>query len=165
MAFETSSIPRAIDGLVAMCQAVTGTGGLLDGVTIVDGPAVTQPSEQVLLYIGDSPISGGAGAFGTQDFITLPARERDESYSIYCTAYSRSGDTLIKPERDRAFAVMAAVEKLVRPGYSGSDITLGGAVSWCSVSGRIMYAPGQSQSGAVVRLTFEVVCRERLSGS
>lgn len=165
MAFESSSIPRAIDGLVALCNAQTGTGGLLDGVTVVDGPTVAAPSEQVLLYVGESPLQGGAGAFGTQDFVTLPARERDESYSIYCTAYSRSGDTAIKPERDRAFAVMAAVEKLVRPTYPGSDITLGGAVSWCSVSGRITYFPGQSTSGAVVRLTWEVVCRERLSGS
>jgi hypothetical protein len=148
-----------------MCTAATGTGGLLDGVTVLDGPSVTAPSEQVLLYIGDSPVTGGAGAFGTQDFVTMPARERDETYSIFCTAYSRSGDTVIKPERDRAFAVMAAVESLVRPGVPGSDITLGGTVQWCSVSGRITYSPGQSQSGAVVRLTFEVVCRERLSGS
>lgn len=165
MAFESSSIPRAIDGLVALCEAQTGTGGLLDGVTVVDGPSVTTPSEQLLLYIGDTPVTGGAGAFGSQDFVTLPARERDEAYSIYCTAYSRSGDTAIKTERDRAFAIMAVVEKLVRPGFAGSDITLGGAVQWCSVSGRITYFPGQSSSGAVVRLTWEVVCRERLSGS
>lgn len=165
MAFESSSIPRAIDGLVALCTAASGTGGLLDGVTIVDGPSVTAPSDQLLLYIADTPVSGGAGVFGTQDFATMPARERDETYSILCTAYARSGDTVMKTERDRAFGVMAAVEKLVRPGYPGSDITLGGAVQWCSVSGRILYGPGQSQSGAVVRLTFEVVCRERLSGS
>lgn len=165
MALESSSIPRAIDGLLALCTAQAGTGGLLDGVTIVDGPPITPPSEQVLLFIGESPVAGGAGAFGTQDFVTLPARERDETYSIYCTAYSRSGDTAIKPERDRAFAVMAAVEKLVRPTYPGSDITLGGAVMWCSVSGRITYFPAQSSSGAVVRLTWEVICRERLSGS
>lgn len=165
MAFESSSIPRALDGLVALCTAQTGTGGLLDGVTVVDGPSVAPPSEQVLLFIGDSPVNGGAGAFGTQDFVGFPARERDESYSLYCTAYSRSGDTVIKPERDRAFAIMAAVEKLVRPGYVGADITLGGAVQWCSVSGRISYFPAQTSSGAVVRLTWEVVCRERLSGS
>jgi hypothetical protein len=165
VAFETSAIPRAIDGLVALCQAQTSTGGLLDGVTIVDGPSLGQPYEELLLYIADSPVTGAAGALGTQEFVTMPARERDESFSIYCTAYSRTGATMIKPQRDRAFATMAAVESLVRPGYPGSDITLGGAVSWCSVSGRIAYTPAQSENGAVVRLAFEVVCRERLSGS
>jgi hypothetical protein len=150
---------------MALCLAQTGSNGLLYGVTIVDGPPIGNPSDQLLLFVGDSPTSGAPGALGTQDFAGMPARERDESFSVYCTAYARSGDTALKPERDRAFSIMGAVERLVRPSYPGSDITLGGAVSWCSVSGRIAYTPGQSENGAIVRLAFEVICRERLSGS
>lgn len=165
MPFESSSIPRAIDGLVAMCRDAAVPSGLLDGVTIEDGPSVGDPSDQLLLYVADTPTAGAVGALGTQAFASMPGRERDETYSIYCTAYSRSGDTALKPERDRAFAIMAAVEKLLRPGFVGSDLTLGGAVVWCSVSGRIAYTPGQSESGAIVRLDFEIACRARLSGA
>lgn len=166
MPFEASAIPRAIDGLVAMCNARAVTGGTLDGVEIYDGYPVTMPSGEMYLEIATTPDTGNAPAVdGTQDFASIPGREKDEQFNIYCAAYARSGDTDLKVERDRAFSIMRAVEAMVRPREPGSDHTLGGAVRWCQVSGRINYTPLQAQEGCAVRVEFEVMCVERLDGS
>ena len=165
MVAETSSVPAAIDGLLALCRGVAITGGALEGVAIYDGSPVTRPSEERYLEIAMPTADGEPAVEGTQEFVTMPGRERDESFSILCGAFSRSGNNVIQDERNRAYAIVAAVERLVRPRESGSDITLGGAVLWCSVTGRITYTPLQTTEGAAVRVQFEIQCRSRLSGS
>lgn len=166
MPFEASAIPRAIDGLVAMCNAQAVVGGTLDGVEIYDGYPITLPSGETYLEIATTPDAGnGPAVDGTQDFVSIPGREKDEQFNIYCAAYSRSGNNDVKIERDRAFAIVRAVEAMVRPREPGSDVTLGGAVRWCNVSGRIAYSPLQAQEGCAVRVEFEIVCHERLDGS
>jgi len=165
MVAETSAVPAAIDGLIALCTSVAITGGALDGVVIYDGSPITRSSDERYLDIAMPTADGEPAVEGTQSFITMPARERDESFSILCGAYARSGNNDIQVERNRAYAIVAAVERLVRPREPGSDITLGGAVLWCSVTGRITYTPLQTADGAGVRVQFEVQCRARLSGS
>lgn len=165
MVWESSSIPRAIDNLITMANALTVSGGALEGVEICDGLPLTQPSSEQYLCIGMPTIDGQPASEGTQEFITMPARERDETYSLFSAAFSRSGGTDVKVERDRAFAQVRAIEGLLRPLVAGSDITIGGAVSWASVSGRITYTPLQTVNGALVQVYFEIVCRNRLSGN
>jgi hypothetical protein len=161
MTAETSAGPAAIDGLLALC---TGAASLT-GVTIYDGSPVARSSDELFLEIAVPSADGLPAVEGTQEFVTMPGRERDESFTILCGAYSRSGDTDIKAERDRAYGILAAVERLIRPRESGSDITLGGAVLWSSVTGRITYTPLQTTDGAGVRVMFQIACRARLSGS
>lgn len=159
---DTSAIPAAIDGLVALCTGQVAPGGLLERVIVFDGPPFTKPSEQQLLFIGDTP-DDLSSVSGTQDFAHIGARQRDEDFSIYCTAVSRSGGTDMKVERDRAFRMKGAVEKLLRPGFPGADITLGGAVMWAHVSGEITLSQITDPNGAMARLGFHVVCRARLT--
>ena len=165
MAAETSAVPAAIDGLIAMCNALTGAGGALEGVAIYDGSPVTRSSEERYIEIATPAGDGEPAVEGTQSFVTMPGRERDEVFSILCGAYARSGNTDIQVERNRAYVIVAAIERLVRPREAGSDITLGGAVLWCSVTGRITYTPLQTTDGAAVRVQFEIQCQARLSGS
>lgn len=166
MAFESSSIPYAIEGLYDLCQGME-----VDGipVEVIDGPAGAhnQPSSQCVLVIGGYIQIDQGGLFvlrGGQSFAGFPARERDERYDIFMTAISRSGDADIRAERRRAFKIMGEVERLIRPHQPGSDHTLGGAVLYSQIGNNITYEPVIMDSGAVVRVSFEVACRARLEG-
>lgn len=160
---ESSAIPRAIDGLLALVQAEAGTGGTLEGWLVHDGPMPTMPSAKKVLVIGGTPDGGEPAVDGSQEWATMPGRERNESFSIVCTSLAWSGSTEIKPLRDAAFAGVAAVEQLLRPGITGSDVTLGGSVRFAGVSGPTLYDPMQTSRGAIVRVFFQIECRERLS--
>lgn len=162
MVAETSKQAAMIDGFIALCQGITVDGM---AVTIRDGPFLEPPSDELLLIVGDVPPTGGAAVEGTQEFVTFPGRERQESMELYCSIIARAGDTTIKIQRDRAFTILAAVERLVRPREAGSDVTLGDSVDWSEITGRIAYMPAQTSGGAVVKLGFEVHSKVRLSGS
>jgi hypothetical protein len=162
----TSAIPDALGGLLALCNGSTGTGEALDGVTVYDGPPLESPSEELSLYIGHDEERGRAagdiyGVEGTQEFLAMGG-DRNESFAIRCAASARSGDTNIKVERDRAFAVMAAVESLIRLHVSGADITLGGSVLVSSIGGDIKLMQLQTVNGAFAKVTFYVQCLARI---
>lgn len=158
----TSVIAAALDGLLELCRNAAVEGGTLAGVVVVDGPPVGEPSDPLLLFIGDTPDDESPGVIGTQEFASLGGNAKDETFSIYCTAVSRSGDTVIKAERDLAFGIVAAVEQLLRQGVAGADPRLGGAVLWSGVGGDVQYTPLQLTKGAYVEVGFNVVCRARI---
>jgi hypothetical protein len=163
--FESSAIPAAIDALVGMCTDQTVVGGTLEGITVYDGWYVIAPSDETFLSIAVPADVGAAGVDGTQDWITMPGREKDEHFSIFCEAVSRSGNKVMKAERDRAFGMVAAVERMIRPGVPNSDVELRGTVQWAQVTGRIAFTPLQTSDGAAARVQFEVACRARLSAA
>lgn len=165
MVWESSSVPYALDALVAQATALTVPGGSLEGVDICEGLPVNQPSNERYLCIGMPTVDGQPAVEGTQEFVSIPGRERDENYSIFCAAFARSGGQSVKYERDRAFAIQRAVEGMLRPLVAGGDITLGGTVSWAHVTGRITYTPLQTKTGCLVQVYFEISVRNRLSGN
>ncbi len=149
-----------------MCAAATGTGQPLDGVTVYDGPPLESPSEERSLYIGYDEERGSTagdiyGVEGTQEFLAM-AGDRKETFAIRCAATARSGDTVMKTERDRAFGIVAAVENLIRLHVTGSDITLGGSVLVSSIGGDIKLIQLQTTAGAYVKCTFYVQCLARI---
>lgn len=160
----TSVVPAVIDYLVAQARAA------LPGVTVFDGP---QPAESwkaipQILWIGaDAMNAAGLGAEASQDWPVLGdfGRTRDESGTITCTCRHWGGDTAIKPHRDGAASIIAAVELLLRglPGEGGpGDITMGGLVMWAGVDGPMQWYPRQKPNGAEVACMFRVVYRARL---
>ncbi|MBP2325329.1 hypothetical protein JOF56_005714 [Kibdelosporangium banguiense] len=159
---DVSRIPAAIDGLLALCTTAAKPGGPLHRVHVYDGPPVTDLADHRMLFIGDTPDNLESVA-GTQTFADLGAGQRAETFAITCTAVARSGDTTMKARRDSAYAIMAAVERLLRPGEPGADITLGGAVLWAHVSGDIALSQLQYAKGSLAKLTFAVTCRARLT--
>ncbi|ROP36285.1 hypothetical protein [Saccharothrix texasensis] len=157
-----SRIPAALDALVALCQGATATGGVLAGVQVVDGPPVVEPTEQLVLYIGDTPDDDSPGAVGAQNWVNLGGSDADEAFTIYCTALARSGDTGIKAKRDRAFGIYDGVAQLLRLGAPGADPRLGGSVLWARTGGEESYLPMQTDKGALVEVGFHVVCQARI---
>lgn len=153
----TSSIPAAVAALVSACQAAPA----LSGVKIFDGPRVTDNDlvNPDRLYVGDS-VDAEPAVVGEQDFAQLGGQTRDETFSIVLTAEAWKGDPDMAARRSRAFAMMAAVENLLRP--PAGDMTLAGTVLWAHVAGGIAVDQTQSDRGSVCSVTFRVACRARI---
>lgn len=156
---ESSSIPAALDGLISLCRASSS----LSTVRISDGPLPQRPSEKQILIVGGSDTGDDPGVEGSQSFASLPGRERDEEFSILCTALTWSGDTNVKLLRDQAFNIIRSVEELLRPGVPGASPTLNGSVSWAGMGGPVVYSPIYTDAGSIVRVYFQIDCRQRLS--
>jgi hypothetical protein len=159
----TSALFGAIDGLLAMCNAQTGAGGLLENVLVVDGPFVVESelSDADILVIGDTP-DDDPTATSQQDFGPYGRGARDEQIQIVCTASSTGGEPDMKPRRDRVKAILAAVEKLVRQNaVPTSDPSLGGSVLWCRITEQRLLQL-QTEYGAEAEMTFTVAARARL---
>lgn len=161
---STSRIPTAIDGLLALCNAQTGTGGTLAAVRVYDGPPVIAPDDELQLYIGydeERATSETPSVEGTQVWQTMGGA-RSEDFSILCCVIARSGNTVIKTERDRAYVVLAAVENLIRLNVVGADHTLGGSVLTSHIAGAEKLLQLQTTDGAYVKVTFHVECIARI---
>lgn len=90
-----STVPTAIDALVALAKQVT------TGVQVLDGPPVT--TENDYLAIG---FTGQDGALDVENDITATAASGEsaqESYTIQCQASSWTGDDSPKKTRDRVY--------------------------------------------------------------
>lgn len=160
MTVQTSAIPATITALVAGCQALTDSGESLAGVTVVDGPRVAADSDKDRLFIGYDPDSDTV-AEGSQEVVGHPGRSRDEQFTITCLAEAWTGDTDVAARRARAFAILAAVEALVRP--TAGNHTLGvTSLLWAQVTGSERVQQKQTSTGVTVGVVFTVVCRARL---
>lgn len=161
MEASTSRIPAAIDALVTALSAAIGST-----TNVVDGPplawdAVGAPGDAVSdsswLFVGASP-DGDEGAAGDQDFNAAGAVSRDETFVIFCTAYTFGGDLIVKTRRDDAFALVGQVEQVCR-----SDPSLGGAVLYSRMSGVTSYRPTQGEYGSDCTVVCTIAARAYLS--
>ena len=186
----TEITPYVIDYLVAQAQASPYLGAANPAVTIFDGPPPT--SNQLVmspsgltqrLWIGADAVQVAAGqlsdaATAEQGFAFLDnARTRDDQVDIDCAAECGSGDSVMASARGAggldgsgAFAVMAAVEVMLRGGPNPSaaiagpgDSTMGGLVQWSEVVAPISLKQVQRQSGAWAIVGFKVSAFVRLT--
>jgi hypothetical protein len=156
----TTRIGAAIDALLALCRAAPG----LAGVVIFDGPRVPHNARVTPagLYLGARAVDDPA-AEGDQDFAHLGARARDETFAIACTAEAFSGDTDMKVRRDRALALLAEVENLLRPTDTNPRAyTISEAVLYAHVAGGTRLVQRQTGNGAIASITFHITCRARI---
>lgn len=158
----TSSIPGAMDYLVQAATKALGTG-----VQVMDGPPITgtELTASDRLWIGYSPLAPDLpAATGDQQFATLGARSRDETYAVLCAIEQWSGDPTMQALRDGAFALLATVETLLRgTGGNPGDTTLGGAVLYSQIAGGIEVMPTEDTTGAGLGIQFHIQCRARLT--
>lgn len=118
MAGWASTLPGTIDALV---DAFTGAAGLA-GVAVSDGPALVDVSLTDLVTVGYSDNADMAATAQTsaEGFGGSPNRE---SYDVYCSTSSFTGDDDQRVTRDRALALYAAACDAIL-----ADPTLGGTV-------------------------------------
>lgn len=145
---SSSSIPRAIDGLISILHA----DKTMSAVAIIDGqPTTDLPGDYIAIgYADDSSTS----ITGTQDPIALGNLRREEKYTISCEVSSWVGTTVMKTARDRAFAILANVERIVR-----ADGTLNGSVIFADFGSALNVTQIQTQQGAVVTITFDIAIK------
>lgn len=142
----TSTIPAAIDGLIAVLSASSS----LSGIKIFDGqPTIDTPKDFVAVAFTDE----GQAVSGRQEPAGLGNLRRSETYEITCMVSAWNGSTVTKKVRDRAFALFAAVETAIRAGG-----TLNGSVTFADIA-QIGVAQYQTEQGAVVDITFTVAVK------
>lgn len=173
----TDKIPDVISYLLAQSAANPALGSATPPVTIIDGQPATQDVLAVngtgltqWLWIGSTGLvpSGqpDQAASSQQGFAFLDqARTRDNDLDIACAAEATAGSSVMAEARNGAFAVMAAVEVMLRgsPPFGPGDASMGGLVMWSEVVGPIDLEQEQTQAGANARVRFRVTATVRLT--
>lgn len=152
---STSRIHAAIVALTAACVADATLVGR--GTYVSDGAPVSADAASEVLVIGGSPVETDTLAGeGTQswrsDGGTSAARDGEES--ILCYVAAATGDVDVATTRAAAFAVLAAVESLLRANYT---LGLAGVLS-VEVT-RVSYQLEQYADGTRVVVPFTVTVR------
>jgi hypothetical protein len=176
----TEQIPAVITYLLEESASSPLLGAASPPVIILDGPPPTDDQLAMnpdgltqRLWIGAEGMAvrgePSDAASGEQGFAFLDqARTRNDQFEILCAAEAGSGDGVMAEARNGAFAVMAAVELLLRgsPGTSPAspgDASMGGLVYWSEVIGPVGLVQQQTQNGAWARVGFRVSAFTRLT--
>ncbi|WP_412079044.1 hypothetical protein ACLF6K_37505 [Streptomyces xanthophaeus] len=152
----TSTVPAAVDALLAILQGAAG----LVGVRVIDGPPTNSLTGGDWLYIGYQP-GADVSVNLAQDFNAAGARTRNEDFDILGYAEARSGGTDIASVRRRAFALLAEIETALRATAEQPEApTLSGTVQWAHLVTGDLY---QLQSdGVLAGVAFSIRCHARI---
>lgn len=138
-----TAIPEVLDALVSMWRSAHDLAGLRDD-QIYDGPSVN--------YIGTEGVAVGASVDENSIEFSFPPsglESTEERFTVACLVWSGSGDTAVKPRRDRVAEILGALEL-----YLAQDRTLGGVVSEAWIVGGSM---AQEQNrGALVTAEIQI---------
>jgi hypothetical protein len=139
---NTSTVPVAIDRLVAMATLA------LPGTDIIDGqPIVTEGDFVAIAFTG---IPGEEAVEATQTTEQMGARPDREIYDVTCLSSSWSGGGDPKAVRDQAYALVDAFANALK-----SDRTLGGLAMRARLS-TVALAQEQTEMGALATVRFIV---------
>lgn len=141
-----SSVPGAIDGLV---QAFT-TSPDLEGVLVMDGPAIVSKAAPRVLAVGYTAVPGETAVETQSAPDGLTGSPNVEQYLVRCTAAVLDGATDVKAVRDVAYGILAAAGAAI-----ARDQRLGGAVTRAAMGSHQMM-PDQTPQGAQCMIVFEV---------
>lgn len=142
-----SSVPDALDALVAAFRAAPG----LEGVRVFDGPVVTQAAPMEALCVGFSgdPTEPAAAQVESAREGLSVARSR-EQYPVQCAASVLNGKGDISAARRRAYELYAVAGAVL-----AADPTLGRTVLSAQPGGGSL-VQDQTPDGAVVTVAFAV---------
>jgi hypothetical protein len=139
-----TAIPEVLDALTAIWRDASPAGLRPDQVH--DGPVVE--------YVGTEGVAVGASAEDLSVEFAQPGADlgggSGEQATVTCLVWAGSGDTTMKPLRDRVDAVLDALETAL-----AADRTLRGAVSHAWLTSGVL-SQLQTGSGALVRAEIRV---------
>lgn len=150
---STSTIPAALDALLAMARAAAPAA-----VKVVDGfPRFAIVNTDLIAVGGKAEPT----ASGRQTAAALGARRREERYTLRVSCLSARGvGTSQKDVRDIAFTLMGYVETGLR-----NDPTLGGKVQSAQVDGDLTLFQTEADSadqGTFAEVSFDVSVQARI---
>ncbi len=144
-------MPSVVDDVLTALTASIAALPALSGVEVLDGPRPEAPGAADMVIVGDDgdPDSSAQVAV-TQEWANLAATSRYEFGEVPCCVVSQSGDTDLTARRDRAAAVLAAIEAAVL-----SDLTLGGRVMVLQLNA-LRAQQYQNSAGSAAVLPFTI---------
>jgi hypothetical protein len=112
----TSRIGPLIDYLFNLFNAAPTLGAATPPVLVFDGPVVTAAPAQLALYVGvDDVFTDQAPISASSEQARMGStRGRQETVTIHCAAVAWAGTDDSRTVRAQAFAILAAVEDLIR---------------------------------------------------
>ncbi|MEW2442788.1 hypothetical protein [Micromonospora marina] len=156
----TSSIPAAIDYLVATARTLAAVGGASPPVPVFDG--WPDGRAERALVVGITPEDPA-----TDDQVThgqLGAQTQWEEFTIPCIIWARrAGGDAMRLARLDAFAILDALDTHLR---SADGRALGGALkSGTAIAANVVVrqtgSAEEAGDGRVCEISFDVVCRSR----
>lgn len=148
-----SRIPTVLDALVALL-----TPGLAP-VPVWDGPVPTGDFADAL-YLGydADPLGERQAASSTTKWAGVGAKKRDETIVITGAVVAISGDGIAKDARDRAYAVLATAEQLLR-----NDPSMAQPPPFvASISNTQLFWEWLEDAGLQARLAFQIDVETRV---
>ncbi|MGH3672194.1 MAG: hypothetical protein ACRDSH_16430 [Pseudonocardiaceae bacterium] len=106
---SSSRAPAAVDALVAAVTAGLPNSPVWDGPV----PSGDYRDGVFIGYDGD-PLGERESLASTQDWAGIGAKKRTETIDILCAVVAVDGDGVPKKARDAAYALLAAVENVLR---------------------------------------------------
>jgi hypothetical protein len=152
----TSRAPAAIDALIA----VLTTAPALSTIPVIDGPILPASFTDCLFVGFDGDFYGARRSVHTeQEWAGLGAKRRTETINIPCAVIAIHNDEVAKPARDRAFALLATVETVLR-----TDPSLGQTPTpfIAAVTVPELWWDWTDGDGVQARLTFTVAIETRI---
>lgn len=153
----TSVVPALIDALVTNAAAVVPANTL-----VFDGLGITADPGSSYLMVGVDDVDSTDKAFAadsTQTWANANYTARDEEGHIVCAAVAWNGDGDQKAARDKAYAIAASVENMLRANPSQGVANL----LWSSFGSRSQLSQDQqATAGALAILVFRIHFRARI---
>lgn len=152
---STSAIPGIITALVTAARTALPTTNVYDGYGVSD-----DPNGAALMVGVSSPYSQRftTSARSTQQWANANHTARDQEGEINCAALAWNGDGDQAAARDAAYAVVSAVENLLR-----ADPQLGlSTVVWTGAGSEEELQENQDEAGAEALVLFSVAFRARI---
>ncbi|MFF2650387.1 hypothetical protein [Streptomyces sp. NPDC058045] len=146
----TSRLPELIDAVVAACTTAPG----LDGVQVIDGPAVTDSRAGEWLIVGYDGDAGGTFEAGQTEggWATL-GTDREERLQLVAAIVVLRGGTDVRAARARAYEIAAPLEQLLAAspslGMRSAELAIGASA----------LVQEQTDRGAQVRLLLQLTGR------
>jgi len=151
---STSVLPAFIDALMAAATTA------LPDVTVADcWPVSLNSGDWLLIGVDDAEASRTIGASGTQVYPHAQRLTRDESAEVHAVIWCAHDDDDVKGARDAAFAILAAVEALLR-----ASITLDVASVWKASMAAWSYTPHRlaDYGSTVAEIQFSITYEARI---
>jgi hypothetical protein len=151
-----SKLPAILDYLVNLFTTAGTVGGA--GVSVYDGPQITQEPAQRVLWVGldDPDADEPETASSETPWAALGAQAKNEQFTVWCAAEAWGGETEVAAIRTTAFGIYNAAEALLR-----GDVMLGGLVQFQGVAG-VLLRQNQTTQGAVARVSFRIEGQARI---
>ena len=157
----TSRVPSLIDYLVNLFTNAATIGQATPPVTVYDGPQTTAAPSQLVLWVGlddpDTDQVAPSAAAAQQEWAAIGRLGRNEISTIHCVAEAWTGADDIRSMRVAAFAIVAAVETLVRADpFSGLALFPDPGVTGLELR------QNNTQTGSQARVSFQIAFKSRL---